>query len=176
MRRTLLLILFVPLLTAAQTPRQDDVWQPFKYFLGTWSGTGKGEPGISHLEREYKFVLGGKFLNVIHKSVYKPQEKNPKGETHEDWGFFSYDRSRKQHLFRQFHIEGFVTHYRLDSITADGKVMVFLSESIENIPPGWRAKETYRVLGENEFVETFELAAPGKDFALYSENHFRRQK
>jgi hypothetical protein len=55
--------------------------------------------------------------------------------------------------------------------------MVFLSESIENIPPGWRARETYRILSENEFVETFELATPGKEkFALYSENHFKRQK
>ncbi len=176
MRRTVLLVLFIPLLTAAQAPRQDDVWQSFKFFLGTWKGTGKGEPGVSQLEREYKFVLGGKFLNVTHKSIYQPQEKNPKGEEHEDWGFFSYDRSRKIHIFRQFHVEGFVTQYRAETITPDGKTLVFTSESLENLPAGWRARETYRILNDDEFVEIFELAAPGKEFAVYSENHFRRQK
>lgn len=54
--------------------------------------------------------------------------------------------------------------------------MVFVSEGIENIPAGWRARETYRILGADEFTETFELAEPGKDFALYSENHFKRKK
>ena len=176
MRRALLLILLIPLLTAAQAPRQNDVWQPFKYFLGNWTGTGKGEPGASRLEREYKFVLGGKFLNVLHRSIYQPQEKNPKGETHEDWGFISYDRSRKLHVLRQFHIEGFVTQYVSESIAPDSKTLVFDSESLENLPAGWRARETYRILNNDEFVEVFELAAPGKEFSVYSENHFKRQK
>jgi hypothetical protein len=176
MRRRLLLILLVPLLTAAQAPPKADVWQPFKFFLGTWKGTGKGQPGASQLEREYKFVLGGKFLNVTHKSIYQPQEKNPKGETHEDWGFFSYDRSRKIHVLRQFHVEGFVTQYRSETIAPDGKTLVFISESLEDLPAGWRARETYRILNTDEFIEVFELAAPGKEFAVYSENHFRRQK
>ena len=176
MRRRLLLILLVPLLASAQAPRQDDVWQPFKFFLGTWKGTGKGEPGASQLEREYKFVLGGKFLNVTHKSIYQPQEKNPKGETHEDWGFFSYDRNRKVHVLRQFHVEGFVTQYVSERIAPDGKTLVFTAESLENLPAGWRARETYRILNDDEFVEVFELAAPGKEFSVYSENHFRRQQ
>lgn len=176
MRKVLLLIFLVPVLGLAQEGRKENAWSPFSFFIGTWKGTGKGEPGISQLERQYQFTLNGKFIEVKHKSVYAPQEKNPKGETHEDLGFISYDRSRKQHVFRQFHVESFVIQYRLESITEDGKVMVFLSESIENIPPGWKARETYRVLNENEFVETFELAGPGKEFSMYSENHFKRQK
>ncbi len=104
------------------------------------------------------------------------RRRTPKERTTKTWDSFSYDRSRKQYVFRQFHTEGFVNQYRLESITQNGKVMVFLSESIENIPLGWRARETYRILSENEFVETFELAAPRKEFALYSENHFRREK
>lgn len=176
MRRTLLLILLLPLLAPAQAPRKTDVWQPFIYFLGTWKGTGKGEPGVSQLEREYKFVLGGKFLNVSHKSIYQPQPKNPKGETHEDWGFFSYDRNRKVHVLRQFHVEGFVTQYRFETIATEGKALVFTSESLENLPIGWRARETFRILNENEFVEVFELAPPEKEFSVYSENHFKRKK
>lgn len=176
MRRVFLAILFIPLLVSGQPNQTSDVWLPFKYFLGTWKGTGKGDPGISQLEREYKLVLGGKFLNVSHKSVYQPQEKNPKGETHEDWGFFSYDRTRKLYVLRQFHVEGFVSQYRSETIPPDGKTLVFTSEGLENLPAGFRARETYRILNNDEFVEVFELAAPGKEFAVYSENYFKRQK
>ncbi len=96
MKRILLTALvFVPLLTPAQTVVKSDTWQHFRYFLGTWKGTGKGEPGTSDLERVYELVLGNKFVNVKHKSSYQPQPKNPKGETHEDWGYISFDRVRK---------------------------------------------------------------------------------
>jgi hypothetical protein len=46
--------------------------------------------------------------------------------------------------------------------------VVFTSEAIENIPPARRAREAWRVAGENEFVEVFELAEPGKDFAGFA--------
>jgi hypothetical protein len=55
-------------------------------------------------------------------------------------------------------------------------VIVFVTESIENIPAGWRAKETYQILGPDEFVETFELAVSGKEFELYTENRFTRSE
>jgi hypothetical protein len=54
--------------------------------------------------------------------------------------------------------------------------IVFTTEGIENIPAGWRAREIYKILGADEFVEVFELAKPGKDFELYSEGHYRRKK
>ena len=175
MRKAILLVLFFPVLVLAQTPRPD-VWLPFKYFVGTWEGTGTGESGTSRVEREYKFVLNGKFINVAHKSIYPPQERNPKGETHEDWAFLSYDRGRKRHVLRQFHVEGFVTQYVSDTAALDGKNFVFTSEGLENLPAGWRARETYRIVNDNEFVEVFELAAPGKEFSVYSENRFVRKK
>jgi hypothetical protein len=56
----------------------------------------------------------------------------------------------------------------LDSISADGKTIVFVTTSIENIPKGFRAKETYHLASENEIEEVFELAEPGKEFEVYS--------
>jgi len=61
------------------------MWTPFNFFIGTWQGTGTGQPGTSQVERTYEFVLSGKFLQVRNKSTYLPQEQNPKGEVHEDW-------------------------------------------------------------------------------------------
>ena len=171
----LLLILSLSPLIFAQSAQQSDLWEPLKYFVGSWEGTGKGQPGDGKIEREYQFVLNGKFLQAKNKSTYPPQEKNPKGEVHEDWGLFSYDRGRKQFVLRQFHVEGFVNQYKQD-LAASNKMLIFVTESIENIPPGWRAKESYRILNNDEFVEVFELAAPGKEFEVYTENRFKRKK
>ena len=142
--------------------------------MGKWEGSGEGKGGISKGEQEYQFVLNGKFLQVKNKSVFEPQEKNPKGEVHEDWGLFSYDYPRKKFIFRQFHIEGFVNQYVLDSLSEDGKTLQFITESIENIPPGWKAKLIYKIVNENEFELSFELASPGKDFECYSKGRLKR--
>jgi hypothetical protein len=132
--------------------------------------------GTSKVEREYRFVLNDKFLEMKNKSTYEPQEDNPKGEVHEDCGLFSYDQGRKKFVFRQFHVEGFVNQYVLDSLPADGKTLIFVTEGIENIPSGWRARETYNILNDDEFTETFELAPPEQEFELYITNHFKRKR
>ena len=88
-------------------------------------------------------------------------------------GMIGYDRARKKFVFRQFHQEGFVNTY-LQGDDGDAKKLIFNSEGIENIAAGWRARETYSFLNDNEFIERFELAGPGKDFSIYSEAHLKR--
>src|SRR6266511_3172360 len=135
-----------------------------------------GEPGIGKAERSYAFRLHERFIQITNKSVYPPQEKNPKGEIHEDIGFISYDAKAKKFMLRQFHVEGFVNQLALETLHDQQRTLVFVSTAIENIAPGWRAKETYRLLEKDEFIETFALAPPGKDFTTYSETHFRRRR
>jgi len=77
-------------------------------------------------------------------------------------------------VLRQFHVEGFVNQYVHESTSEDGKRLTFVTEAIENIPPGWRARESYILTGPDELVERFELAEPGKDFEIYSETRLRR--
>ena len=156
----------------AQSQTRDDL-AAIAPLVGKWVGTSEGQPGAGTVERLYEPALAGRFIRVRNRSIYPPQEKNPKGETHEDVGFFSYDRGRKTFILRQFHVEGFVNQFK-GEISEDGKLIVFTSETIENIPAGYRARETYRILNENEFTETFEIAEPNKDFTVYSENHFKR--
>ena len=64
----------------------------------------------------------------------------------------------------------------LGSISPDGKTIVFISTAIENTPKGWRARETYRFISDNECEETFELAEPDKDFQIYSKVKLTRTK
>lgn len=174
MRVILLLILLATGEAAAQKAKRDSIWAPVHAFLGEWQGEGGGEPGIGKYERSYTLTLNGNFIEIRNKSTYPPTEKNPKGEVHEDIGYIFYDRGRKTFLLRQYHIEGFVNEYALESISPDNKTLVFVTESIVNIPKGWRARETYRVLGPNELEETFELAPPDKPFAPYSKVMLRK--
>lgn len=168
MKTLIFLWIILPIVSSAQMTKQDSLWLPFKTFVGKWTGKSEGQPGIGMYERTYEVVLNKKFIEVRNKSTYPPSKEHPKGEVHEDHGFISYDKARKTFVLRQFHVEGFVNQYKIESISPDRKIIVFISEGIENIPSGYRAKETYQIINESEFKETFELAEPGKDFEIYS--------
>ena len=141
--------------------------------IGRWEGTSEGQPGQGKVEREYTKILNGRFVQTRNRSVYPSQARNPKGETHDDMGIFSYDNARKRIVFRQFHVEGFVNQYVMEPAVKPG-VLVFTTEAIENIPPGWRARETYTLLGPDEFEEVFELSEAGKPFEVYSRARLKR--
>ena len=122
--QTLILIAALMATVAPAAPSQEEspyIWKPLQFFVGKWEGSGEGKPGVSSGKQEFAFVLGGRFLQVRNEAVFEPQESNPKGERHEDWGFFSYDQLRKAYVFRQFHVEGFVNQYVCAGPSADGK-------------------------------------------------------
>ena len=171
---TVLVALSVPIALRGQQTKSSVPWEPLSYFEGHWHGTSDGEPGHGEGQREYQFVLRGKFLELKNKTTYPPQQKNPKGETHEDIGFFSYDSQRKHFVLRQFHVEGFVNQYVEQERAPGAMKMVFVSERIENISEGWRARETYTFVNHDEYSEVFELAAPQKEFAVYAQSHWKR--
>ena len=176
MKSILFALFLLPFITNAQMTKRDSLWLTFKPFVGEWKGEGGGEPGKGKYERSYQFILNKRFIEIRNKSTYEPTTQHPNGEVHEDIGYFSYDNSRKIFMLRQFHVESFVIQYRIDSVSADKKTIVFISESIENIPSGYRAKETYRFMSDDEIEETFEIAEPNKDFAMYSKVKLVRQK
>jgi hypothetical protein len=158
---------------SGQPPAQnDDAWAPLRFTLGTWDTTSSGQPGSGTGTREYRLVLRDRFIEVRTRTTYPPQDNNPKGEVHEDVGFISYDRGRKMFVFRQFHAEGFVNTY----VAPASNPLTFVSEAIENIPDGYRAREIYRIVSPSEFVETFSLAEPGKDFEMYSETRLKKRR
>jgi hypothetical protein len=154
---------------------QSDPWEPLRVFEGRWEGPSSGKPGNGSTSREYRFELNGKFLFQRDKSVYQPEDPAAKPLVHEDFGVFSYDTNLKKVVWRQFHSEGIVNEYALDSVSADGKSFEFVTTRIENLP-GFRAKKLYRILSGTEIDETFLLAPPGKDFELYTVAHLRRVK
>lgn len=166
-----------PMLVSAtrQAPAPADALASLMPLVGRWTGTIEGQPGNGTVERTYERVLNGRFIEARNRSTYPPQEKNKRGETHEDVGLFSFDAGRKRIVLRQFHTEGFVNQYVLDAASTPGK-LVLVTEAIENIPAGWRARETYVLTSEDQFEEIFELAPPGKDFEPYSRSRLTRAR
>lgn len=162
-------------LAARQAARAPDRLAPLDGLVGRWAGTTEGQPGKGTVEREYERILGARFLQVRNKSTYPPQEANKMGEVHEDLGVFGFDSGRKLIVLRQFHKEGFVNQYVLDPASTPER-LVFTTEAIENIPAGWRARETYVLSSSTTLEETFELAEPGKDFELYSRNRLTKAR
>ena len=158
-----------------QKPTPADPFARIAFLIGRWEGTTEGKPGTGTAQREYTRVLNGRFIRVRNRSEYPAQPNNPKGEIHEDEGFISFDRSRNALVFRQFHTEGFVNHY-VETGESTPTKLVFTTEAIENIPPGWRARETYTAQRSEEFEEVFELSEAGKPFEIYSRARFKRVK
>ena len=118
-----------PITVGAQAPAPD----PFarvSFLVGRWQGTAEGRPGKGTVRREYARVLNQRFIRVVNRSEYPAQEKNPKGEIHEDEGSLSFDRSRKALVLRQFHGEGFVNQY-VEDVTSSSTRVVFITGAIE---------------------------------------------
>jgi hypothetical protein len=172
----ILFFLLFPALLVAQAEEKQDVWEPMKFLVGEWEGRGEGKSGISKVWKHWQFALNGKFLQMKTKAVFGPQEQNPRGETHEDVGYFSYDGERKTIVFRQFHVEGFIIRYVIESISSNGQTVTFVSEQIENGPPGLVAKLIFEPLDADTLEERFELAFSGKEFDCFNTNIIKRKK
>jgi len=174
--KLLVALMFLLATTAgAAEPQSADRWMPVRFLLGTWQGEANGEPGKGTVTRSYEMVLDGKFIEERNTSRYEAKPgKEP--EIHHHRGFISYDKARKTLMLRHFHEEGFVNLYALNRELSSSTRLVFESQNFENFSNDWKARETYEVVSPDEFIETFELAEPGKEFAVYSRNHFKRTK
>jgi hypothetical protein len=151
-----------------------DRFLPLSRLIGEWTGTAVGEAGTGTITRTYAFVMNGRFVSETNTTRYPPQEKNKSGEVHEHWGIFSYDKARKLIVLRQFHQEGFVNTYRQAGAAEAPASLVFESEAFENFSNKWKARESYEFRSDDEFVELFELSAPGGPFQVYSRSEFKR--
>lgn len=176
MKKSLIvLILFLPLVVLSQQDQTEDPWERLRFLEGTWEGTGEGMSGVSSVIQDYRLILNNQFLRMTTKSVFAPQEKNPKGETHEDLGIFSFDRSRKVFVLRGFYVEGFVNQYVFNPSSEDRDSMEFVTENVENAPPGTKAKLVFRKTTNEEIEQSFYVAFQGREYSCFSTNTLKRK-
>jgi hypothetical protein len=169
------LVLLIPVALLGHEKTSESDLEALEYFAGEWAGECSGKAGDGVGERTYEFVMDGGYLYARTVMRFKPQEKNPEGEVHEDWSLFSYDGNRDILIAREFNIEGFVTRYVLDSLSSDNKTIVMISEDIESGPPGLSARLTYQIKGDNEFMEIFELSFSNTEFSCWVSSHWERK-
>jgi len=170
-----ILLLFTFVMANAQDKSKADVWPPLSFLEGNWKGTGDGMNGHSEVTKSYSFILSRNFLEMRTRSVFEPQEKNPKGEVHEDICILSYDQGRQKFILRGFYVEGFVNTYVHEDSAGSDTEIVFVTESVENAPPGTKAKVTFRHVSENEIEEKFFVAFPGQDLSCFSTIILKKQ-
>jgi hypothetical protein len=174
--RLILLVCLIPVLLAScaaqAQPRQDRL-AAVAWIAGDWTGAGEGQPGRSTSERHAVRIQNDHFIQVDGRSVYVPQAGNPDGETHSQIDFWSFDRQRGLLVLRQFDSLGFVSTYVQDAEASTGGRLVLVSEHLQNVPAGMRARYTYEHPSENEYRELFELDM-GRGFETYVSNRFVR--
>jgi hypothetical protein len=107
------------------------------------------------------------------KTRWTATEAEPEGEVHEDLCLIGFDRARQQLVMRSFFVEGFACEYRCVEHAEDGSRFVFQADTVENGPPGLRARETFEISGD-ELVSRFALASGDGDFKSYTTEHLRR--
>ncbi|MDP2087836.1 MAG: hypothetical protein Q8J84_00370 [Flavobacteriaceae bacterium] len=168
-------LLFIGFIFSSLDMQSQDKWTKFESIIGQWNGSGMGNAGAtSTVKTSFELVMNGQFIEVKNESVFKPTEKNQKGEIHTDWDLISFDKQRKVFVFRQFHLEGFVNQYVLNETESTPTKLVFETGIIENFIPGGKARWTI-IMNEGNLVETiFDLQMPGKEFVRYGTNTYKK--
>jgi hypothetical protein len=163
-----LVVLFLVLSAGVASARdaKNDKLAAISWLVGDWAGVSEGQPGVSASSRHAKRVHNGKFIMIEGRSVYPKQEKNKSGEVHTSTDIWSFDKQRNLIVMRQFDNLGFVSTYVQDRAASKDGRLVLVSEHLENVPKGWKARYTYSYNAPNEYHERFELDS-GKGFELY---------
>lgn len=144
--------------------------QPLSRLIGRWTGQGSDQIGFSTIDRTYRSVLGGNFLFARDTTAYPAQQANQSGETHTSMGMFGFDAVRQVATLHQFDSNGVVRNCALKGGDLSADRVEFESEAIANLPPGYRVRETYVLLGPDALQHVYEVARPGEDrFNVYTD-------
>ncbi|MGZ8348060.1 MAG: hypothetical protein ACXWUP_13205 [Allosphingosinicella sp.] len=177
MRRALAILILLCALApggASAAPASADPLAAISWLVGNWAGVGEGQPGTSTSSRHAERIHDNHFIRVEARSVYPAQQANPSGEVHTSLDLWSFDRRRDRLVMRQFDSLGFVSTYVQDRAASVDSRLVLVSEGLENVPTGWRARYTYEHVGSGEYRELFELDS-GRGYELYVFGRFHRQ-
>ena len=148
-RWIVILVILSALASVAQTSaNQWAAWQPF---LGTWVGSGNGQPGQGSGEFTIEPNLQGAVL-VRHNFAEYPATKDKAAYRHDDL-MVVYPEAGKTRA-DYWDNEGHAIHYLAG---VSGTKLVFLSDEAQ---PGPRYRLTYLKTGQDTLKLTFEMAPP----------------
>ena len=144
-------------------------WGPAQFLIGEWSGEGGGQPGAASAG-DFSFTpeLQGAILVRRSFAEYPPANGRP-AFRHDDLTVVYRDAASRQLKATYWDNEGHMIPYAVRAV-ANG--VVFESEGPRS---AMRYRLTYTNAGKGQVKIQFELAEPGKDFAIYLEASARRK-
>ncbi len=153
---------------AALFARAED-WGPMQFLIGDWSGEGAGQPGQSSAGAfSLATDLDGTIL--VRKSFAEyPAAGDRPAYRHSDLTVIYRDAASKELRATYWDNEGHVIPY-LVRASSDG--VTFTSDGPRDAT---RFRLTYSTAGKDRINIKFEIADPGKDFAVYLEASARRK-
>ncbi len=156
-------------LAAAQTPAKG-LWADWEPFLGTWQGTGSGEPGQGKGEFTFEPVLQGAVL-TRHSYAEYPASKDRAAYRHDDLMVIYPSPDNNKTRADYWDNEGHVIHY---DVELSATKLVFISNEAQ---PGPRFRLTYLKTAGDELRLRFEIAPPNQRdrFKTYLEASARRK-
>jgi hypothetical protein len=140
------------------------------FLEGSWAGEIDGTIGSSPGQRQYRFIIGDRFLLMMHDR--DPQEPAPPGDAHEEWSIFSFDTEREVIVLREFVVEGFVNTYTCE-IDAGPTSLTCESEAAEG-GSGLFLTLGYEFADLDHFTEVFEIFGPDGSMQVRIEGQWVR--
>ncbi len=153
---------------AAQT---GDVWAPYRFLVGTWTGEGRGQPGETTGTATFKFDLDGRILVRTSRTSVPARGQQP-GYMHDDLLVVFRGAPGQPLQAIYWDNEDHTIEYDV-SASPDGKVVTFVSKASAS---SVRFRLVYtRVDGSHTDVK-FEMAPPGSPeaFKVYTQAVTRR--
>ncbi len=158
--------LTIALWFVSSLPGQD--WGPAQFLIGNWAGEGGGQPGKGGGAFSFAPDLQGKILVRKSFAEYPPANGRPAAR-HEDLTIVFRDETTHDLRATYFDSEEHVIHYSVKPV--EGGV-IFVSEGAPSNP---RFRLTYTSTGQDSVKIKFEIAPPGKEFAVYLEGAAHRE-
>lgn len=166
----LFLISAFTLPVGAQSTQSKARWADWQPFLGTWQGTGNGEPGQGGGEFTFAPELQGAVL-ARHSYAEYPATKEKAAYRHDDLMVIYSEPGGQKTSADYWDNEGHFIRY---DVTLSAQQLVFLSDASQ---PGPRYRLTYMKTGDDALNLTFEIAPPGQpqNFKTYIHAVCRRK-
>ncbi len=158
---------------AAAQPDAASPAHPLKelaFLEGSWSGTIDGTLGPATGQRDYRFVLGDRFLLMQHDR--NPDDSVAVADRYDEWVIFSFDEEREVIALREFLIEGIVNTYTCE-LGSEPTRLTCESEFTEG-DARLRLRLKLTFADRDSFTEIFEIYRPDGALGVQMEGQWRR--